>query len=546
MLTAFTPLLLMGLGLVVLAWWTGLRPAEEAILKDAEQHQQRLVDAASEFVEGRRHLLEILARRPELARGTPESALPILRQEELALKGLFEGLYFDSLDGTVYSAQGKPFSVADRPYFARVLKGLAVNEVLVSRATRRPVLLEVVPVTSNGKLVAALAGTVVLDDFLEKLSAESGLGELKLGLVTPEQVLAGPAIFQQLKGNGRQELATEDGVMLAWSSPVPEVAWRVVVAVPQQALLGRVRNLWLGFVVCAALAFLLAGTMAWRMQQVMVGPIEEITASLGTYQGKGELALPEVGPPELANLAGTLNQMSSRVESETARRVEVEHQLAALAQQESLGRLAGSIAHDFGNLLSGILNLAGLALEEAHGSASKDLETIVTACEQGEALVRQLREYARPQPASEEAFEFDRLLAGWQPNLAALLPDSVEFTLETGAGPARVKTEPNRLFQAVLNLCSNARDAMPEGGKLNLRSSADRETVRLSVSDTGPGVAVENRERIFEPFFTTRAKKGGTGLGLATCKRIITAHGGVIHVEEGPGTTFTVCLPRAE
>ncbi|MCA9796698.1 MAG: HAMP domain-containing histidine kinase, partial [Candidatus Eremiobacteraeota bacterium] len=195
--------------------------------------------------------------------------------------------------------------------------------------------------------------------------------------------------------------------------------------------------------------------------------------------------------------------------------------------------------------LSGIQNLAGLALEDAQDPARQDLETIQGACERGEALVRQLREYARSSPVSHESFEFDQMLRGWRQNLAALLPASVEFELDTGAGQARVQVEPNRLFQVALNLCSNARDAMPDGGHLRMRSSADEKMVYLRVSDTGSGVPSENREKIFEPFFTTRGKTGGTGLGLATCQRIVTALGGQIELEEGSGATFLVSLPRA-
>jgi PAS domain S-box-containing protein len=236
----------------------------------------------------------------------------------------------------------------------------------------------------------------------------------------------------------------------------------------------------------------------------------------------------------------------------------LERQLVEGQRLESLGRLAGGVAHDFNNLLTVILGSASDAL--AHPDAREDhrerLAEIVHAAERAAGLTRQLLSFASRQIVAPHDFDLAEQLRAAEPLLRRLAGAHVDFHLVGCDVPAPVRADPSQLEQVVLNLVTNARDAMPEGGTLRVAVDHSRAplaaggpavpVVRIAVSDTGKEMAREARERAFEPFFTTKDKDRGTGLGLSVCLGIVTQCGGRISFESTPGgTTFTVLLPRA-
>ncbi len=235
---------------------------------------------------------------------------------------------------------------------------------------------------------------------------------------------------------------------------------------------------------------------------------------------------------------------------------------AALAEGmrlETLGRLAGGVAHDFGNLLT-VIQANTALLRRRPGVPPAELGEVEAAAERSAGLVRQLLTLARHQPSNPRLVAPAEVLRGMDAILRRLAGPRIRLSVERDGAPGQVQIDPSQLEQVVLNLLVNARDAMPDGGAAILRlQNADvragsPETlegvppgayVTISVADTGPGLSDEVRRHIFEPFFTT--KDGGHGgLGLAIVHGVVTQAGGRVAVRTAPGrgSTFTVFLPR--
>lgn len=242
----------------------------------------------------------------------------------------------------------------------------------------------------------------------------------------------------------------------------------------------------------------------------------------------------------------------------------LEEQLQQAQKLESLGQLAGAIAHDFNTLLNVMLGYAGLLLYElpAGDPRRARAEQIEASAQSGAQLTRQLLAFSRKQAFLPQIIDLRKSVNDLQPMLQRLLPDDVEVDVRTSAEPCTVKIDPGRMQQVVLNLATNARDAMPQGGKLTIEVRTvelDEEYVQkragmapgrygmLCVSDTGSGMNSENMTHMFEPFFTTKPPGKGTGLGLSTIYGIVKQSGGDVWVysELGMGTTFKVFLPRS-
>ena len=227
------------------------------------------------------------------------------------------------------------------------------------------------------------------------------------------------------------------------------------------------------------------------------------------------------------------------------KRLEVE--LLNAQKLESLGRLAGGVAHDFNNLLTGITGYASLLLERATDDVElrRDLGEIKRAADRAAELTKQLLAFGRRQVLNPRPLDLNAVVAEVGALLQRLLGDHVELVILAAPGLGTVRADPGQIEQVIVNLVVNGRDAMPDGGKLTIRTrDADDGFVELSVTDTGLGMDEQTRAQVFEPFFTTREQ--GVGLGLASVYGIVQQSGGDVTVESarGVGSTFTVRLPR--
>ena len=244
----------------------------------------------------------------------------------------------------------------------------------------------------------------------------------------------------------------------------------------------------------------------------------------------------------------------------------LEEQFQQAQKLESIGRLAGGVAHDFNNLLTVILSSAEALRDGVRtGGAGSDpeiVDDIERAGSRARDLTRQLLAFARKQVIAPVALDVGRLVRDAEPLLRRLLGEDVELSTACEQDLWTVRCDPSQVEQVVMNLTVNARDAMPEGGKLHIDvrnvvrdartlgepqpGAESREYVRLAIVDTGKGMSREARARLFEPFFTTKPPGKGTGLGLATVYGIVKQSGGHVSVQSAPGrgTTFDVFFPR--
>ena len=243
----------------------------------------------------------------------------------------------------------------------------------------------------------------------------------------------------------------------------------------------------------------------------------------------------------------------------------LEEQLRTAQKLDALGRLAGGVAHDFNNVLTGILGFADLALMEVEGEApaAKDLISIQEAAFHARDLTSQLLTFASQQPGSLEVLDLNAVVTELKKLLGRTLGDHIELAHTLAPDLGFVRADPSQMNQVIVNLAVNGRDAMGEGGRLtiatrNLEVGPDSEGqhpeldpgsyVVLSVTDCGEGIPVTVRDRIFEPFFSTKGPDGGSGLGLSTVYGIVTGSEGHVRVESevGVGTTFEIFFPRVE
>jgi signal transduction histidine kinase/ActR/RegA family two-component response regulator len=247
------------------------------------------------------------------------------------------------------------------------------------------------------------------------------------------------------------------------------------------------------------------------------------------------------------------------------RRLMLEEQLRHSQKMEAVGRLAGGIAHDFNNLLTAIIGYAEIVLTSLDPKDERraDAEEIGRAAMRAADLTRQMLAFSRKQVLQPKILDLNVALTKVEPMLRRLIGEDIVMTVAGRTAGARVRVDPGQFEQVVMNLVVNARDAMPQGGRLTVETSdaivdpggtPDNPAappgayVVLTVSDTGTGMSAETRARIFEPYFTTKEVGKGTGLGLSTVYGIVRQSDGHLSVasELGLGTTFRVFLPRAE
>ena len=236
--------------------------------------------------------------------------------------------------------------------------------------------------------------------------------------------------------------------------------------------------------------------------------------------------------------------------SDLRRRVEeLEAQLAQQQKLMAIGSLAGGVAHDFNNLLTAILGYASLLKEDPSSPPHvvEAVEVIEKAAERASQLTGQLLGFARKGDPKRIRVDLHQILSEVVDLLRHTIDKNIRIETVFDAPDPYVMGDPSQLFQVFLNLALNARDAMPEGGSLTLRTSAPQGQMQASVIDTGMGIPGAIRERIFDPFFTTKGPNKGTGMGLTVVQRIVKSHGGALDLdcEHPPGTRFHILLPLA-
>lgn len=276
---------------------------------------------------------------------------------------------------------------------------------------------------------------------------------------------------------------------------------------------------------------------------------------------------PEQSPPLWIHIEGAVTQDGCNachvVLIDVTLQRQTEQRLRDTQRIETVGRLAGGVAHDFNNMLAIILNTAELTMDDigVDAPARRGLAEIHKAAARAATLTRQLLAFGRRQVLQPRVVDLNKIVGGMDVMLRRLLGENTVLTVRLAPALGRVLADAGQVEQVLMNLALNARDAMKNGGKLTIetarieldKASAQRydgaqsgSHVMLSVTDTGCGMDEKIRAHLFEPFFTTKEIGKGTGLGLATVYGIVKQSGGAIRVESEPGqgTTFTVLFPR--
>jgi PAS domain S-box-containing protein len=294
------------------------------------------------------------------------------------------------------------------------------------------------------------------------------------------------------------------------------------------------------------------------------------TEICGRARAGSEIFLAFSGAPlldakgEIASMMAIMTDITDAKSAEAALH-RSEEQLRQSMKMEAVGKLAGGVAHDFNNLLSVITGYSELLLTRTDGRnpARREIEEIHKAGERAAALTQQLLAFSRRQVLKPKRLRMGDVVENLGKMLRRLIGEDIDFDTESQEDLWTVRADPNQIEQILMNLCINARDAMPAGGKLVVSTAnvtleapfVERELTippgryaTLRVADNGNGMDEEILSRIFEPFFTTKDQGKGTGLGLATVYGIVKQSEGYIRVVSAPGegTTFSIYLPAAE
>ena len=304
---------------------------------------------------------------------------------------------------------------------------------------------------------------------------------------------------------------------------------------------------------------------------VFEGSSEKVTHEQVGRDNQGNTIWSEIIATPIKDKDGNITAALELVIPITERK-RVEQEKAALEEQfrqsqkmEAIGRLAGGISHDFNNLLTiikGYSQLFRLGLKESD-PLRENIEQITKATDRASGLIRQLLAFSRRQILEMKVLDLNTVLWDLEKMLRRVIGEDIELVTFFADDLGRVKTDPGQIEQVVMNLAVNARDAMPNGGRLTIETAnvdlddayahshidvTPGRYVMLSVSDNGVGMSPEVKERVFEPFFTTKEKGKGTGLGLSTVYGIVKQSEGNIWVysEPGKGTSFKIYLPRVE
>ena len=287
---------------------------------------------------------------------------------------------------------------------------------------------------------------------------------------------------------------------------------------------------------------------------VILGALAVLAALVIVTLGLAQAALHRANR-ELSERAEALSQANELLAEQIAERAKAEEQLRQSQKMQALGQLTGGIAHDFNNLLTVIQGSADILTRDelADDRRKRFAKAIVQAADNAAVLTSQLLAFARRQPLKPEIVDLSQLVAGMTDLLDRTMGERIKIETTLARSTPPVTVDRNQLQSAILNIASNARDAMPDGGTLNIRvsevrSEAGERMATISVTDTGAGMDADTASRIFEPFFTTKKTGQGTGLGLSQVYGFATQSGGEVFVdsEPGHGTTVTLLLPCSE
>ncbi|MBR0852179.1 response regulator [Bradyrhizobium diazoefficiens] len=503
----------------------------------------------------------------------------------------FTGILTIDPDGSLFCDSlrtNRTLDLRDRTYFKQALvsHGVVTLEPVFGRLTGISVLQIAYPVRSDaGVLKFVLLASFNLNKFADyhrkRLLAEKEilLADAKgTVLVAPAaggwstpvgDSIAGSDLFRFASapdGEAFREVTDREGRTQVWAlarSPATRAAGlHILVGRSKDGLVAAAnRRLYEDMAILAVALLLLLGGV-WGLATVSVGRQVGRLATMAKQLGLGDLSA-RISPPhpsgELGGLMTLLNDTAESLQQQRAAIADLSQKLSQSQKMEAMGQLTGGVAHDFNNLLTVILGNAEHLADQLAGN--KELHRIAgdiaTAAERGSDLTKSLLAFARKQPLRPREIDIAEKVLGTEQLLRRTLGEHIECSFEIEPNLWLTSVDPGQLATALLNLVLNARDAMPEGGKLTVAicnkslTETDLDVngeprpgdyVMVSVTDTGGGMPAEVASRAFEPFFTTKEVGKGTGLGLSMVYGFVRQSGGLVQMQSAPGQGSVIRL----
>ncbi|MHB0769704.1 ATP-binding protein [Bradyrhizobium sp. 5.13L] len=502
----------------------------------------------------------------------------------------FTGILTIDPDGSLFCDSlrtNRTLDLNDRGYFKQVkgLHGVVAVEPVFGRLTGLSVLQIAYPVRSEaGALKFVLLASFNLNKFAEfhdkRLLAEKDVLLIDAKgtvLVAPkggwsEPVggsIAGSDLFRFAAAPDREqfrEVSDREGRTQIWavarSPSIRKAGLYILVGRSKDGLVAAANRRLLEDMAILAVASLLLLAGVWILATVSVGRQVGRLAAMARSLGHGDLSarIPEPHPSgELGGLMALLNGTAESLEQQRAAIADLSHKLSQSQKMEAMGQLTGGVAHDFNNLLTVILGNSEHLADRLAGNKElqRIADDIATAAERGSDLTRSLLAFARKQPLRPREIDIAEQVTGMKQLLRRTLGEHIDCSFTFAPDLWLASIDPGQLATAVLNLVLNARDAMPDGGKLMVEvrnislSEADLDVngeprpgdyVMLAVQDTGTGMSNEVLVRAFEPFFTTKEVGKGTGLGLSMVYGFAQQSGGLVQMQSEPGQGSVVRL----
>jgi signal transduction histidine kinase len=555
-------------------------------------HHERLVEST-------RQLLAAVSQSREVRQGPAEACSAYLRKVVPRSRATYVNIgVVDRLGTLVCSAFTRvPSSLADRSYYQRALssKAFTVGEYIVGRQTGRPALPFAYPVLADAGDVERIVFATVDLTSLHDGPAVNEIADGSTIIVTDR--LQNILMLQPDGSDSRGQSLKDDPVTMLIGSRTSGTFEHTEHGSTDVVAFERIRPLDAGLTVRVSLSKTQARVAAnWEMYQILltfslvaliviVGvqaasdrlllkPIAQLT------KASRRLAVGDLGArvaasttiPELNELGKDFDAMAAALEERESARLRSEMERKELEQQyhqsqkmDAVGRLAGGIAHDFNNMLTAILGYCELLLEDPDlpESPRNDIREIEKAGKTASQLTRQLLAFSRREIVEPTLLDLNAIVGGMDNMLNRIVGEHIAMKTTLAADLNAMKADRGQIEQVILNLAVNARDAMPDGGRLLLETAnvylpdglmsayltaPAGDYVMFSVEDSGSGMTPEVLQHLFEPFYTTKSTGKGTGLGLATVYGIVKENNGGIAVESavGQGSHFRIYLPRAE
>lgn len=593
--TALFPMLLVG-GLSLMLWTQHLRTSAT---EDAENiAHNRVAELRGQLLASEAALQSIYAILSSLDRASmPQTKLDGMLAAAVRGSSVFETIYRIRKDGRL-AGIGLPDSLAYRyedyldidlsrlPFLEKASREnrMVWTDSHLSLITGQPCLTLCMPCTDGWLVASSTLNSVetrrslLLEDSQYATLLLDAKGVVLLGTDgrRPQSVIKLDhleLVANALAGNpGSGSFLWESQECLGQALVVPQTSW-VVVAFAKKSWVMRTLY-WmvgltaLGIVFGMTLAVVLALVVSKRIAR----PLATLSAKTATIaEGHYAIALDPQPYLELEQVAGSLRRMGLAIQERERRQQNVEIELRQAQKMEAMGRLVGGIAHDFNNMLQGIRGFTELAQQELPRShpTQELLSESRSACMRAAELVQQLLIFSRKDNPTPAFLDLNEMLRDALKMLRRVIGERIAVELSPCVSKAWIHIDRTQLDQVIMNLSVNARDAMPEGGRLAFSvrllapggdgggeagggagteagsSSARPAQVELAVTDSGTGIAPEILPKIFDPFFTTKDSGRGTGLGLSTVYSIVQQAGGSIRVESEPGrgSTFRLVFP---